>query len=166
MVRVVKDKNESTILSSEEINSLKPDQREIYIRNVINDILKTSPNGVTISDISEMTSFNRLTIGKHLEHLASIREAYKKEDRRGATYFKNGRLVHPTGQKEIRIGSKAYAFIRIQNNEGEFFYIQEKEEDMYKALKVKGGILIPMDSFQLFLKGLIEFTMKETSKVR
>lgn len=154
----------TTVLSPEEINSLKPDHREIYIRNVINEILKISPNGITISDINDITGFNRLTIGKHLEHLASIREAYKKENRRGATYFKNGRLVHPTGQKDIEVGSKTFSFIRIKNNEGEYIYIQEKEEDIYKNLKVKGGILIPLDSFQSFIKGLIDFTMIETDK--
>lgn len=148
------------ILSSEEIKTLRPDERETYIKNVVKDILDKKKNGVSISDVVELTGFTRITIGKHLQHLASIREAYKKETRGGAIFFKNGRLVHPTGQSQINVGNKVFAFYRLENDDGEFFYIQEKEEDIYKALKVKGGIMIPVKHFQSFLDGLIGFTLK------
>jgi len=147
-----------SILSPGEIKALKPNEREDYIRAVILDILRKNEQGVTISEVIEATSFNRVTITKHLEYLVAVREAYKRERGIGTVYFKNGKLVHETDRSSITCGNKAYQFFRLQNPDGVFIYIQEQEKNELRAVNVKGGLMIPLHCFQPFMKGLIHFT--------
>jgi len=153
-------KDELFVLDSEEIKFLSPYEREEYIRNILIELLTAKNNGITIPEAVEITGFNRITIAKHLEHLTSIRKAYKRKRGGSTIYFKNGRLVHPTGYKDVFFEDKKYTFLRLQNDEGEFFYIQENKKDDYDMYKVTGGIIISIEHFQEFLNGLIKFTME------
>ena len=156
----MKSKNDLFVLDSQEIKYLSPYEREEYIRNVLIELLSAKNNGITIPEAVELTRFNRVTLAKHLEYLTSIREAYKRK-RGGVTiYFKNGRLVHPTSNREIFFEDKKYSFLRLENDEGEFIYIQENKKDDNDLYKVNGGIIIALKNFQDFLNGLIGFTME------
>jgi len=147
-----------SILNADEIKSLRPNEREDYIRAVTLDILRKNEQGVTISEVMEATSFNRVTVTKHLEYLVAVREAYKRERGIGTVYFKNGKLVHETDKLSITCGNKSYQFFRLENPEGVFIYIQEQEKDELRAINVKGGLMIPLQCFQAFMKGLVQFT--------
>jgi len=151
-----------SILSPDEIKALRPNEREDYIRAVILDILRKNEQGVTISEVAEATSFNRVTITKHLEYLVAVREAYKKERGIGTVYFKNGKLVHETDKTSIVCGNKTYQFFRLENPDGVFIYIQEQEKNELRAINVKGGLMIPLHCFQSFMKGLMHFTAQTT----
>jgi len=147
----------TTILSSEEITALKPAERETYIRNLIKSILRLNETGVMVSEIVEATNLNRITVTKHLEYLVAIREAYKKDRGIGAVYYLNGRLVHPTDRLNINFGNKIYEFVKLENPEGEFVFIQEKEQDWLRVTTVKGGIMLRCSDLREFLKGLQKF---------
>jgi hypothetical protein len=142
------------LLTSKEIIALKPSEREQYIGSVILEVLRKSKDGMTVSEVMKATSFNRITVTKHLELLVATREAYKKERGIGTIYFQNGKLVHETDKISITCGRKIYDFFKLENPDGVFLYIQERETDELRAKNVKGGIMIPRDCYEAFKEGL------------
>ena len=149
-----------SVLASSEINALRPSEREDYIRAVTLEILRKNENGVTISEVMKATGFNRVTVTKHLEYLVATREAYKKERGIGAIYFKNGKLVHETDKLSVSCDNKVYQFFRLENPDGVFVYVQEQEKDEFRAVNVKGGVMIPIKHFASFMRGLSNFSAK------
>jgi hypothetical protein len=154
-----------TLLTPSEIKSLRPNEREDYIRTAILDILRRNEQGATISEVMNATSFNRVTVTKHLEYLVAVREAYKRERGIGTVYFKNGKLVHETDKLSIACGGKLYEFYRLENPDGVFIYIQEKERNELRAMNVNGGLMIPVDCFQSFIDGIVRFTARNENDV-
>lgn len=152
------------LLSAEEVQALKPLERENYVRSVIKKILANNENGVMASEIVQATSLNRITVTKHLEHLCAIREAYKNDRGSGAIYYQNGRLVHPTDRLSVPIGNKVYDFIKLANAEGKFVFIQEKEQDELRLKIVKGGIMIRCEDLFSFTDGLQKFITLASEK--
>jgi predicted transcriptional regulator len=155
-----------SVLRSEEIKALRPEEREDYVRAVILEILRKNENGVTISEVMNVTKFNRVTVTKHLEYLVATREAYKKERGIGTIYFKNGKLVHETDKLSISCDNRIYQFFRLENPDGVFIYIQEQEKDEFRAINVKGGIMIPIMYFQRFMDGLSRFCIQASESER
>lgn len=147
----------NVMLSSEEVQALKPLERENYVRSVIKKILTSNDSGVMASEIVQATNLNRITVTKHLEHLVAIREAYKSDRGSGSIYFQNGKLVHSTDRLSVPIGNKIYDFIKLENAEGKFVFIQEKEQDELRLKTVKGGIMIRCEDLSAFRDGLISF---------
>lgn len=156
-------KTPNVMLSGEEVQALKPLERENYVRSVIKKILSTNDNGVMASEIVEATNLNRITVTKHLEYLVAIREAYKSDRGSGSIYYQNGRLIHPTDRLSVPIGNKIYDFIKLENAEGKFVFIQEKEQDELRLKTVKGGIMIRCEDLSAFVDGLKNF-MKITNE--
>ena len=153
------------MLTSEEIKALRPKEREDYVRALIRNILTLNDNGVMVSEVAEATSLNRITVTKHLEHLVAIREAYKKDRGTGAVYYKNGKLVHSSDRFAIEIGNKIYDFIKLENAEGSFAFIQEKEQDELRLVTIRGGIMIRCEDFGQFFAGLRKFQMQTESNL-
>lgn len=145
------------MLSPEEVQALKPLERENYVRSLIKSILGDNENGVMASEVVQATSLNRITVTKHLEYLVAIREAYKSDRGSGSIYYKNGKLVHGTDRLSVPIGNKVYDFTKLENAEGKFVFIQEKEQDELRLKTVKGGIMIACESLPQFIDGLKKF---------
>lgn len=154
-----------TILSQNEIQVLSPQERDFYIRNVILEILKLNDRrGITVSQVASATNFNRMTISKHLDILVAIGEAYKIQRSNLFIYYKNGKIVHETDVQSIAFSDKTYTFYKLENNEGKFIYIQEKELDEFRVPHVKGGVMINMKDMSNFLTRLHKFFEKEDSQ--
>lgn len=147
----------SSIFSPEEIQALKPNERENYIRSIIKNILSMNEHGVMVSEIVDAINLNRITVTKHLEYLVAIREAYKSDRGTGSIYYINGRLVHPTDRLSITLGNKVYDFVKLENPEGKFVFIQEKEQDELRLKTIKGGIMIKCQDLVDFMSGLQKF---------
>ena len=148
-----------SILSHQEIQALRPRDRENYIESIILEILVLNSRGITISQTARETGFSRDTVSKHLDRLLAIREAYKV-DRGVGVYYKNGKVADEHDLKLLTSDDKTYMFYKLVNDEGEFIYIQEREIDEFRALKVKGGIMISSKDFKPFLSALQGFAMK------
>lgn len=145
------------MLSPEEVQTLRPTEREKYIRSLMKDILLANESGVMASEIVDATNLNRITVTKHLEYLVAIREAYKSDRGTGSVYYQNGRLVHSTDRLSITIDDKIYDFIKLENADGAFVFIQEKEQDELRSKTVKGGIMIRCQDLFQFTSGLQKF---------
>jgi hypothetical protein len=145
------------ILSFGEIKALRPEERERYIDSVVLEILASNERGVTIAQVAKATGFNRITVARHLENLVAIREAYKKHRGGVAIYSRNGRLLHEADRFEIKVRGTIYSYYKLQNDEGQFIYIQEKVETALRTVRTVGGIMIDVRDFPEFLKGLSRF---------
>ena len=152
------------VLSFDEIKGLRPEERERYIDSVILEILASNERGVTIAQVAKVTDFNRITVARHLENLVAIRDAYKKQRGSVAIYFMNGRLLHEADSFEIKVRGKIYAYYKLQNEEGQFIYIQEKVETALRTVRTLGGIMIDVRDFHEFLKGLTRFGVQVSEK--
>lgn len=155
----------NTILTPKKVKVLSPQEKDFYIRNVILEILRLNDRrGISVSQIASATKFNRMTISKHLDILVATGEAYKIQRGNLFIYYKNGRIVHETDVKSIVFFDKTYTLYKLENNEGKFIYIQEKELDEFRIPQVKGGVMINSKDIPNFLKKLHEFAEKEECK--
>jgi IMP cyclohydrolase len=148
------------ILSSDEIKALSPVERDSYIQSVILEILKMNPSGVTIYQISSKIPFSRPTIAKHFDVLVAIGEAYRVQRGNLSVYYKNGKIVHETDVKSTVIDDKIYTFYKLENAEGKFLYIQEKELDEFRSPRVKGGVMVNEKDIQSFFQQLGDFVKR------
>jgi predicted transcriptional regulator len=154
-----------TVLSPPEIQVLSPQERDFYIRNVVLEVLRLNDRqGITISQVVSATNFNRMTVGKHLDVLVAIGEAYKVQRGNLFIYYKNGKIVHETDLQSIVLDDKIYTLYKLENNDGKFIYIQEKELDECRVPQIKGGVMINLKDIPNFLSKLQEFVQKEDSK--
>lgn len=150
------------ILAYKEVLSLRPQDRDSYIQGLIKQILELNSHGVTIAEISKRTRLNRNTIAKHLKKLVAIREAYALNRGNLSIYYKNGKVVHSRSSEHKFANDKFFTFYRLENDEGKFIYIQEKEINEFRATKVKGGILVKDKDFLTFMKELQKFALEVT----
>jgi sulfur relay (sulfurtransferase) DsrF/TusC family protein len=105
-----------------------------------------------------------MTVGKHLDVIVAIGEAYKVQRGNLFIYYKNGKIVHETDLQSIVLNDKIYTFYKLENNDGKFIYIQEKELDEARVPQIKGGVMINLKDMPNFLNKLQEFVQKEDSK--
>jgi len=147
------------VLPVKEVVSMRPQDREHYVEKIILGILEMNPRGVTVSEIARKTSFYRDTVAKHLERLVATREAYSVMRGNVTVYYKNGQVVHATDVKDTTSSDRTYTFYKLENEDGKFVYIQEKELDEFRSVRVRGGIMIDARYALQFLKELQSFVL-------
>lgn len=150
----------SSIRTQEEVLSMSPKDRDKYMEYTILEILKLNPQGTTITEITDATGLNRVTITKHLNRLVAIREAYRIERGPVSIYYKNGKVSHSRTMEHSFANDKRYSFFRLINNDERSVYIQEKETNTFGTVKVKGGIIIKDEDFLEFMKELQKFMLE------
>ena len=148
--------NAVDMLDEEEYKSLSPDAKEKYVFETLNELLHENPEGITRSDIQDVTPFSRKTIDKHLEKLVALNEGYAR--RMGGTdvYYPNGKLLHSSVDEKRQVNGKTFQVSHLENIAGESIYLQEVEEDKFGGDEVKGGLLVPKDEFSAFVSWLTE----------
>lgn len=143
--------------------TMRGKDRSKYVQKVILDLLENNKAaGMSISEIVAATDFKRDTVAKHLEVLVASREAYKAGDV-SARYHKNGRVLHYRQMANRNFGRRLYTFYQLNNPDGEFIYIQEKEVGRFRTVEDKGGIMVAKEELPRFMTELKEF-MKEVAE--
>ena len=146
------------------LRSLRPKDRDQYVEKLILRILELNPQGVTISEIADHTEINRNTVSSHMKTLAAIREAYAINRGKLSIFYKNGKVVHARSTEHKFPNDRFYKFYRLVNEQGKFIYIQERQLDEFRAIKVKGGIMVKDEDFMHFMKELRKFGMEVTER--
>lgn len=150
----------SIMRTQEEVLSMSPKDRDKYMEHTVLEILKLNPQGATISEITEATGLNRVTITKHLNRLLAIREAYRIERGSVSIYYKNGKVSHARTVEHSFANDKRYSFFRLTNDGEKSIYIQEKETNTFGTVKVKGGIIIKDEDSIEFMRELQKFMVE------
>ncbi len=146
------------LFDAEKFNTLNSEDKKAYIRSVLKKILELNPNGITITQITDKISyFNRPIIWNHLEMMTITREAYSHKFGTTLVYYPNGKMVHSIFKTDFAIDDRTYAFFVVENDVGDYLYIQEKNKDKLGALAVSGGLIVPLkelDSFVDYIKNV------------
>ncbi len=167
MLSMKKHVNHKNVLSTKELISMRPRDRERYVQNIILNALDKL-EGMTQSDIIQKTALSRTTVTKHLEKLVAFQQIVKETKTVGkvsVSVYK--RIVASEGQKnnsEQFSGSSKYVFFPIDIEDDHWICIQQIETDNYGEEKVKGAISINFDDFERFLKELHSYCAKVIGK--
>ena len=152
------------LVGQEELQSFRPKDRGQYIQKTILQILEMNPQGVTVSEIANQTKANRETISSHMKTLVAIREAYAISRGNLSIFYKNGKVVHARSTEHRFPNDRFFKFYRLENPQGKFIYVQERQLDEFRAIKVKGGIMINDKDFIKFMSELQKFGMEVTMR--
>ena len=152
------------LVSPKTIKSWRVEDREKYIDTVIMDFLSAnSGQGLTIEDLHTATKFSRATISNHLEKFAIRGEVYKEiRGKRLKIFHTNGQAIGKPEFVKSNLGNHYFRLYRLENNDSNFVYIQERELDSFKRDSVKGVVKISDDEIQDFIKKLHAFAVKVT----
>ena len=143
-------------VSPEDLKNMRPKDREEAVQKLLIDVLDLNSQGVTIGELTEQTKVCRQTLATHMKTLVATREAYESKRGKLSFFYKNGKVVHAKST-ECKFNDRFYKFFRLKNDQGKFIYIQERQIDEFRAIKVNGGIMIKDEDFFDFLKELQKF---------
>jgi hypothetical protein len=149
------------VVEEKAIRTLSPQVKTQYYDKVILDILRANADGVTPSEIEEGTGFRGATIRQHLQRLTERGEANSIQKGKLTLYYPNGEIVG----KPFTINSKTkdgrqYVITKLEGRDGKSFYIQQRELDAYRSLRVKGGITIDVEDIPDFIKQFHTHTVR------
>lgn len=134
-------------LSYDEIKDLPQNERSKYYETSILALINVNGNrGLTTSEIERATGFPKNTLLKSIEMLFHKRKIHRISRGKFSLYYPNGVQV-PTTFRDITYGEqepRSYGAKLIQNVEGKFVHIQEREIDEDGFSEDIGGVLIPV----------------------
>lgn len=141
------------ILEKDTVLKMPPRERVRYYEKVILDILIANAHGASASELAQATKFAERTVRNHLDILIARGEIHAVMRGRLSLYFARGIIQ---GEK-VTVKSKTkpglqYVITNLENSEGSFYYIQQKETDEYRALRVKGAIMIAREDGRHFIQ--------------
>lgn len=150
------------VVQVENIRSFSPQDKIQYFDKVILEVLRANPEGLTAPEIKDALRFYHATVRQHLARLVERGQAISHHRGKLTLYYPNGDLVG----KPYVIESKTkdglqYVVNKLKTRDGLSYYIQQKELDAYRSLRVKGGITISKDDAEDFIKLIHTFVLKE-----
>lgn len=150
------------IVEENGIRTLSPQDKIQYYDKLILEILRANSDGVAAPEIEEATGFRGATIRQHLARLVERGEANSIQRGKLTLYYPNGEVVG----KPIIINSKVkdgrqYVITKLEGRDGTSYYVQQRELDAYRSLRVKGGITIDIEDVRDFIKQFHTNTMRE-----
>jgi hypothetical protein len=158
---------QKNILSREEINAMRPIDRERYVQDIILDVFEQSKPW-TIREIVLKTGLARPTVTKHLHRLVDTQQIVSETKKFGSfsvtNYKKTGIIENRKELQQKFSGTWNYTFFTIDTEEDHSICIQQKEKDELGAEKVKGAIVVNFDDFELFIKELHTYAAKVIQK--
>jgi len=144
-----------SILEKEEYSLLAPLQKEEYMHNILKEMLRLNPIGLTISDIKKNTYFSHSVVWHHLEILASRGECLRIERSDTDVYHLN-KIIDKLEEFDIFDDKSSshfgFNFDLIENPFGNFLRIQRLRESRTEANTIHAGVIVPI----YLIDGLID----------
>ncbi|HYU56246.1 MAG TPA: hypothetical protein VEL71_08530 [Candidatus Dormibacteraeota bacterium] len=148
------------MLPSDKVDSMRPREKQKYIEHIILEILKRNPRGVTIAELQDKTPFSRNTLMEHLSRITATRQASRMRRGKVSIYYRNGTVQNAIDIRDKTDPDHLYTLMQLENEDGKFIYVQEKEVDEFRSIKVRGGIMINARMALEFLNTLREFVFE------
>jgi DNA-binding transcriptional ArsR family regulator len=122
-------------------------------------VRKFGEEGITVSEIMEVTDLARNTVDKHLSRLRQLREVYRqKRDKQTYFYYPNGKPLHSFGRKRIEDGETILDIQLAQGKNQElYFHLTEKRYSLMEGETTEGAVIFPMSSLDEVFQKLQEF---------
>jgi hypothetical protein len=136
-------------LSLEDIQAISPNERGKYVESSVLALIIANENrGLTISEIERVTQYPKNTLLKHVDLLFSKRKINRISIGRTSIYFPNGHADKGMEFRDIMYGKGGDHRIGVallENIDGKYVHIQERELDVNGYLEDVGGVLIPIN---------------------
>jgi len=145
------------VLPKNDYIKLPPNDRELYVREILRQTVRKNMEGVTASMLAQNLPFDSRTIEKHLSILTCTNEIYSVKIGNTQLYLPNSIPMHHAKKETFEIRDREYTTYALQNRMGEFIFIQEKKKTEF-TVEVGGGILIPLADFENFVNFLSSFS--------
>jgi hypothetical protein len=143
----------------DEIANLPPEKRKDYGRLIVHEYLRKHPEGAVVDQVAAATGLSRKTVYGHLEILCALRKAYRRDwGPRRIVYYPMDTGLGARPDSSIQIGDEIFTFRQVENQFGQFVYVQERTKDSSGAATTRGGILVPLAGVTIFAKKLREYT--------
>lgn len=154
------------LLSPKQAYTLSPSDKDRYYDKVVIDLLRANPSGVTVSELEDATDFMGRTIRAHLKSLVARGEVQAISRGKLSIYQSNGEIIDkPTSIDSTSKNGTVYVVNRMKDVAGNLsYYIQEKELDAYRTLRVKGGITIQSGDMRKFIMELHTLSLKDSGQ--
>lgn len=122
-------------------------------------VRKYGEDGITVSEIIEVTDLARNTVDKHLTRLRQLREVYRqKRDKQTYFYYPNGKPLYSFGKKRIEAGD---TILDIQlakgKNDDLYFHLTEKRFSLMEGETTEGAVIFPVSCIDEFFQKMQEF---------
>src|SRR5712692_1737461 len=127
------------MLPRQKVESMRPREKQKYIEHIMLEVLRRNPRGITVSELQEKTPFSRNTIMEHLSRLVSTRQASRLSRGNISIYYRNGSVQNAVDFRDRTNPDRLYTMMQLENEDGQFLYVQEKEVDEFRSVKVRGG---------------------------
>lgn len=116
-------------------------------------------DGITVSEIMEVTDLARNTVDKHLTRLRQLREVYRqKRDKQTYFYYPNGKPLHSFGKKRIEDGDTILDIQLAQGkNDDLYFHLTEKRFSLMEGETTEGAVIFPLSSLDEVFQKMQEF---------
>lgn len=147
------------------IKDLGPEMKSVLAEESIRKAVKkygVQEEGLTIDEIMKITGLARKTVDKHLNTLSKLREIYSvKKGKRMTLYFPNGKPLWGVGTQRFEWGPSIFEVTLARGpNKKLFFHILEKRYSILDGERPEGGILLPKEGLDDFIKGLKKMSNK------
>ena len=149
------------MLPRQQLESMRPREKQKYIEHIMLEALRRNPRGVTIAELQAKIPFSRNTLTEHLSRLVATRQASRFFRGKVAIYYRNGSVRNAIDFRDPTNQDHLYTFMQLENEDGLFVYVQEKEVDEFRSIKVKGGIMISAAVTPQFLNRLRDFVFQK-----
>lgn len=125
-------------------------------------VRKYGEDGITVSEIMEVTELARNTVDKHLTRLRQLREVYRqKRDKQTYFYYPNGKPLHSFGKKRIENGDTILDIQLAQGkNDDLYFHLTEKRFSLMEGETTEGAVIFPVSSLDEVFQKLQEFAQE------
>jgi len=145
--------------SKERYQSYSPKNRSRYIEGLIKSFINLN-NGVTISQVEKELNLHYDTVVRHIDRLEATGDIYRSVFGKTSVFFGNHKNMHPVGEQELCFDNQIFVFSILENNLGDYLFIQEKLIEPNGASRTKGGIMVPFKEFGLFFSEIKNFLTK------
>ena len=133
-------------LSLMDIKAIPQMERGRFIESSVNALINANGmRGLTLSEIEKVTQYPKNTLYKHVELLFAKRKINRLSIGNTGIFYPNGQIYRGVAPKDIMFGNdRRYGVRLVENLDGRYIHIQEREVDQNGFPEDIGGVLLPL----------------------
>ena len=141
------------LLRQHEYKKLSSNDKATHIKEILRQMLKLNPDGLTVTQLKQSLTFDRRIIEKHLDVMEYTNEIYVVPLGLNKLYIPNHKAMHEAVSYSERLGANEYQVYILHNKLGDFAAIQQT--DLKRGVRdVTGSVQIPLEDYDKFVNYL------------
>lgn len=142
-----------------EMESLSTEgKKSLALEQVRRAVRQHGEDGISVTEIAELTDLSRKTVQNHLDRLRNLREVYRqKKGKQMYLYYPNGKPLHGVGSEYVEC-SDGETGIEMQVAQGKdddlYLHITEKRFSLLEGETNEGAIIFPLDDLDAVFQKL------------